>query len=122
MQTVTRNKVPAVLIRRGGALLGKLPARDLPRKIQGGVLFPSDRMSLDGKIWVRLDRDSRMRKYFRAEPQPQPQPQLLRPVYKDQSLLGGGNVIQAPDIDLRLLFVGMIILTAITVYFVYFHR
>jgi len=122
MQTATRNKVPSVLIRRGGALLGKLPVRDLPRKVQGGVLFPSDRMSLDGKVWVRLDRDAKIRKLFREGSQPEPQPQVLRPVYKDNSLLGGGNVIQAPEIDLRLLFVGMIILTSITVYFYYFHR
>jgi hypothetical protein len=117
MATATQNKVPVVLIRRRGALLGRLPVRDLPRKIKGKVLFPSDRMSVDGKNWVRLDRDSKIRKYFREESLPQP----LRPVHKDQSLLGGGQVMQAPDIDLRLLFVGTIIITAISVYFYYFH-
>ncbi len=120
MTTMTRKQVPAVLIRRRGALLGRLPVRDLERKITGGVLFASDRMSRDGKTWVRLDRDSKLRKLFSDEPR------VIQPVRVagngDTSLLGGGQVMQAPDIDLRLIFVGTIIVTGIAVYFYYFHR
>ena len=117
MSQATKKKAEAVIIRRGGALLGKLPAQKVPILIQKKKLFPSDRLSADGKIWVRLDKHGQLKKYFND--------QVAVPVLASRHkgcLLADGQVMAAPATDLRVIFLGIIILTGITVYFTYFYH
>jgi len=117
MSQATKKKAEAVIIRRGGALLGKLPTQKVPILIKKKKLFPSDRLSADGKTWVRLDKHGQLKKYFNDR--------VAIPIPASRNngpLLADGQVMAAPATDLRVIFLGIIVLTGIAVYFTYFYH
>lgn len=54
----------AIIVRRGNALLGRISLGAVPERIQSNRLFGSDRVSNDGRNWVRLDQHPQFKKYF----------------------------------------------------------
>jgi len=64
MSDSARRSKGAVVVRRGTAVLGRLSLSAIPERIQSNRLFASDRVSADGKNWVRLDQHPQMKKYF----------------------------------------------------------
>ena len=57
-------KVSHYKLRRNGKVIGKAPENTIAQWIKGGKLTGRDRISLDGKIWARLDNDPVFKKYF----------------------------------------------------------
>lgn len=64
MADIPRRSSDAVVVRRGTAVLGRMSIRAIPERIKAGRLFGSDRISKDGKNWMRLDQHPETKKYF----------------------------------------------------------
>ena len=56
MTLFARQKFPDVIVRRGNIDLGKINLQKIPDQVQKGKLLDSDRISLNGHIWFRLDK------------------------------------------------------------------
>jgi hypothetical protein len=56
MTLFARKKYPDVIVRRGNIDLGKINLQKIPDQVQEGKLLDSDRISLNGHTWFRLDK------------------------------------------------------------------
>lgn len=90
-------KLSHVQLRRGFEVETEYPAKSLVQAIEKNELLPTDQISGDGKIWIRLDQHKQLEKLFHdkidsldREPEALPPPQQLQnrivsPVLKDET-------------------------------------
>jgi hypothetical protein len=64
MSSVSKNRDGNVVVKRGNAILGRLNSSELPDKIKQRKLQRSDRISSDGRTWVRLDQHPQLKWHF----------------------------------------------------------
>ncbi len=64
MSNVSKNRGGGVVVKRGNAILGRLNSSELPDKIKQRKLQRSDRISSDGRTWVRLDQHPQLKWHF----------------------------------------------------------
>ncbi len=67
MSLLVNKKYPDVRVRRGNLDLGQVNLDDLPDQLNEGKLLPSDRISLNGHTWFRLDKFPELKKVQASE-------------------------------------------------------
>jgi hypothetical protein len=65
---IFKGKSETLTVRRGTEILGKVQEKNIVPIIKNKKFFGSDRISKDGKKWLRLDKTSKYKKYFSSEP------------------------------------------------------
>ena len=64
---IFKGKSEKLTVRRGTEILGKVEEKNIVPIIKNKKFFGSDRISKDGKNWMRLDKANRYKKYFATE-------------------------------------------------------
>jgi len=64
---MARQKLPDVIVRRGNIDLGRVNLDKIPDQLQEGKLLGSDRISLNGQTWFRLDQFPELNQVARPE-------------------------------------------------------
>lgn len=61
---LVKKKYPDVMVRRGLEDIGTFNLKKIPDRIQAGKLLPSDRISINGESWHRLDKLPELKYFF----------------------------------------------------------